>query len=391
MRVLIVGGGIGGLTAAIALRRVGVDAVVFERRRELREIQFGAGMILWSNALYALQQIDLASRVQAVALPVERACISSWRGEHLGELPAQELRQRMGVPSVSVTRANLYAVLSEALPEHVVRLDAECTTVSQDEEGVTVRLADGREERGDVLVAADGRHSRIRTMLVRPEASYPPYIGYTHWSGEAEVSDSIATPGEFHIVWGTGEQFYYFHVQAGRGAGRVYWAGTAYVPRGGSDLEGERKSALLRRYGGWRRPIATLIEATDERFISRRDIRGGQPLPRWGTGRMTLLGDAAHPMSVTLGQGGCTAIEDAVVLARELSANSDPVAGLRTYESQRMARTSRVMQVARGFDQSDASTNPFACSMRNWFFKQIFTRPALVRRLPVYGVMSYRV
>lgn len=348
-------------------------------------------MILWPNALYALQRIDLAERVQAVAPPVERARISSWRGESLGELPVQDLRQELGVPPVSVTRANLYAVLSEALPAHAVRLDAECTMVAQDEHGASVRLADGHEERGDLLVVADGRNSRIRATLVRPGQPYPPYIGYTHWSGEAEVADTVAARGEFHIVWGTGEQFYYFHVQAGRGTGRVYWAGTAYVPEGGRDAEGERKQSLLRRYGTWRDPIRTLIEATDERRITRRDIHGGQPLPRWGEGRITLLGDAAHPMSVTLGQGGCTAIEDAVVLASTLAESADPVAGLRTYEARRMARTSNVMRVARRFDSSDATTNPFACSMRNWFFKQIFTRPSLVKRLPVYGVMAHRV
>jgi 2-polyprenyl-6-methoxyphenol hydroxylase-like FAD-dependent oxidoreductase len=362
-KVMVAGGGIGGLSAAIALRRAGFEVAVFERAAELREV--GAGLLLAANAQKALGKLGLADAVARLGTPASAGQIRSWRGEELASLPASELEKKVGAPSAAVHRADLQALLVREVGEGTLRLGAEVTGFEQeDESGARVFLAGGGEERADILVGADGLRSKTRSALFGPEK--PRYAGYAAWRAVVEPDEELLPWGRGFESWGRGARFGCAHI----GEGRVYWFATANAPEGSKDGKpgspAGPKAALLRLLGSWHRPIGELIEETDEDAILRTDIYDREPLgERWGEGRVTLLGDASHPMTPNLGQGACQAIEDAVVLARCLSEGGATADALRRYERLRSDRVAMVVRRSRRVGMVGQLENPLLCRLRD--------------------------
>src|SRR5918993_2577298 len=182
MQAMIVGAGIGGLTAAIALRRSGVEATVFERAGELREV--GAGILLAANAVKAIGEIGLSGKVHRLGTAASVARIHSWRGEVLSDIPVADLEKKVGAQSAAVHRADLQRLLLQELGGENVRLGAECSGFRQEEEGITTLFTDGSEERGDALIGADGLYSTIRARMLGVRK--PRYAGYTAWRAVVE-------------------------------------------------------------------------------------------------------------------------------------------------------------------------------------------------------------
>jgi 2-polyprenyl-6-methoxyphenol hydroxylase-like FAD-dependent oxidoreductase len=333
--VLIIGAGIGGLTTAIALIRAGIAVEVFERTATLGEI--GAGISLWANALAALDTIGLAKAVRTFSAPGADAALRTWRGRVLVGSSDTMLARRLGDLVIVMHRADLQQVLLDALGRERVTLGCQCVSVAQGDRGVTATFADGRTACGDALVGADGIHSVVRAALHghRP----PDYVGYTAWRSVVTFDHARLQPGE---TWGFGSRF----GQIPMNQGRVYWFATVNAPEGARGPQGE-KAELRRIFRGWHDPIEALIEATDERTILRNDIYDRPVLSRWGDGRVTLLGDAAHPMTPNLGQGACQAIEDAVALAGSLSRATNVPAALHAYEVSRIPRANHIVKVSR--------------------------------------------
>src|SRR5260370_12605976 len=197
-KAIIIGGGIGGVTAAIRLEQAAFDVSVFERADELREV--GSGLPLWTNALRALQKIGLNDVLEILGAPVMVASVSTWRGDILADLRTEELLEQLGTINRVVHRAELLALLLEALGADKVQLGATCVGFTQDASGVFAHFAGGREVRGDVLIGADGLHSVIRAQLFGP--SQPRYAGYTCYRGLTHISRTgLAT-----WAWGKGYQ-----------------------------------------------------------------------------------------------------------------------------------------------------------------------------------------
>ncbi len=326
--ILIAGGGIGGLTAAIALRCAGFAVRVFERAPEIREV--GAGLTLQSNAILALRRIGLEEAAVASGRVVERGSIRAPDGRFLSRADVREVSREVGAPSVAIHRATLQRLLLEAAGPGIVETGREVAGYEIRKDGVAVRFLDGSRENGSLLVGADGLRSAVRAQLLAD--GEPLYAGYTSWRGV--TPERGPSPNETSETWGAGRRFGIVPIERGR----VYWFATLNTPAGGRDEPGQARAALLRLFGGWHPPIASLLEATPEEAILRNDILHRMPVSRWGEGRMTLLGDAAHPMTPNLGQGACQAIEDAVVLAGSLRDAADPIAALRQYEARRIAR-----------------------------------------------------
>lgn len=369
MRVAVVGAGIGGLTAAIALGRAGADVTVFERARELREV--GAGLLLAANAQKAFAKLGLQQAVGRLGTPASAGEIRSWRGEVLASVPMEELERRVGAASAAVHRADLQALLSREMGEEPLRLGSACVGFEQDERGVTVLLADGREEHADLLVGADGLRSTVRARLLGP--GEPRYAGYTSWRAVAEPDDELLPWGHGFECWGRGARFGCAHI----GGGRVYWFATRNAPEGEKDGPAGSpdgpKRALLELFNGWYRPVEALVEATEEGAIRRDDIYDREPSKRWGEGRVTLLGDAAHPTTPNLGQGACLAIEDAVVLARCLENRRGGTRGvpeaLRRYEGLRRERAAKVVRLSRRVGRVGQLENPALRRLRDLVLK----------------------
>jgi 2-polyprenyl-6-methoxyphenol hydroxylase-like FAD-dependent oxidoreductase len=345
--------------AAIALRNAGTETVVFERARELKVV--GAGLSLTANATAALNELGLADAMQGIGAPVERAEIRTWRGGVLSTIPVSQLHEKLGSRSVAVHRADLQAVLLWELGEGVLRTGIEYVGFEQNSAGVRGYFTDGREEHCDVLIGADGLRSAVRARLLGD--GRPRYAGYTAWRAVVTPGPDLFPPNVTVEYWGTGTRCLYAHV----GGGRVYWAVSRNAPEGEKDVTGATKGALLELLRGWARPVPDLIEATEEPAILRTDIYDRDPpRKRWGEGRVTLLGDAAHPMTPDLGQGACQAIEDAVEVTRCLGhQETDAAAALRLYEARRIHRTAWIVRGSRRTGRIAQLQNPLACRLRN--------------------------
>lgn len=355
-KILIAGGGIGGLTAAIALRRSGFDVEVFERAPELRPL--GAGIVLAANAMRALARIGAAERVGAVGQPVHALAILEASGRPITSSDFAPVERALGAPTLTFHRAELHEALLSKLGDGVVRLGAEVVSFEQDGEGVRVRLSTGATSHGAALIGADGLHSNVRRQLFGDTPLV--YSGQTSWRGVTPPGDFVPK-GSNSESWGPGRRFGMVSLKGGR----VYWFAVNEEPAGGSDAPGEVRASLLRKYAGWHAPIREVIEATLEPAIVRTDIQDREPLSKWTVGRVTLLGDAAHPMTPNMGQGGCQAIVDAVALGEELAHGDAVSAALARYEARRLARTRAVVLQSRRMGELAHWRNPLARAVRN--------------------------
>jgi len=322
---IVVGGGIGGLSAAIALRRVGIQADVYERAPELREV--GAGISLWPNATRQLRRWGLLDEVLRRGFRFAGGEMRNARGDVLTAMPFPPA----DAPGVLIHRAELHAVLAEALPPWAVRTGAEFERLREEAGGVAAELGEAGTVEGAFLVGADGLWSAVRRQVLGD--GDPVYRGYPVWRGVASAG-AVDWPSITETL-GRGLRFGIVPI----GGGRVAWWATANEAEGADDGPAGAKARLLRLFGDWHRPVPQLIEATPEAEILKNGTYDRPPVRRWGRGRVTLLGDAAHPTTPNLGQGGCMAIEDAAVLARCLTETDDVPAALRAFEARRYRRT----------------------------------------------------
>ena len=359
---VVVGAGIGGLCAAVALARGGTEPLVFERSRDLAPL--GAGLTLWPNALHALRRIEAGAVLETQSAALGAGGIRTSRGKTLVSTADLELERRFGAPAIVLHRSELQRALLDALAPFRPTLGASLNRFEQDETGVTARFDDGREVRGDVLVGADGVDSTVRRVLLADGG--PRYAGYIAWRAVTRFDAGRVIAAE---SWGPGSVFGLLPLSDGR----LYWFGTRPARSGERD-EGpeQRRQEVLERFAAWHEPISEVVESTAAADVLRHDVVDRPPRRGWSQGRATLLGDAAHPMTPHLGQGACQAIEDAVVLARCLGAAEDVAQALRAYESRRFERTARIVERSRRIGRLAQWRSPLA----------IRARDALVERLP---------
>ncbi|MFF7775196.1 FAD-dependent oxidoreductase [Streptomyces tanashiensis] len=314
-RVVVVGAGIGGLTAAVALHRRGWQVTVCEGAPEPPVT--GAGIGLAPNALRALRAIDVdITRATGGAVPATMG-VRRPDGRWLTRIGTSDMAARYGMPPIAVPRPALTAALAAALPPEALRYGTVVTAVDEVAGRPVVRTEAGPGLPADVVVAADGIHSPSRRAHF-PGHPVPRYLGETAWRALVEAPDlGIQAMSE---TWGRGERFGVTPLTDGR----FYLYATAVVPAGiRSD---DPRAELRRRFGSWHDPIPALLDRVDRLPLAdvlRHDLHElAAPLPRLHHGRIAWLGDAAHAMAPNLGQGGCQAIEDAVVLAHLLPAGA---------------------------------------------------------------------
>jgi 2-polyprenyl-6-methoxyphenol hydroxylase-like FAD-dependent oxidoreductase len=335
---VVVGAGLGGLTAAAALHARGWEVTVVERAPSLEPV--GAGISVWPNALRALDVVGAGDAVRAQAALGSTGGIRRPDGGWLARTDlTTAIRDRFGDPLVVLPRAELVAALVAQLPDAVVQTGVTAREIRTDQGAVLLRTDRG-DLRADLLVGADGIRSLVRRTVL-PDAAEPHYAGYTSWRMLVPTPDGV----EAAETWGRGGERFAIVPMA---EGRCYCYATANLPAGtgfgGPDGE---LAELRRRFGDWHDPIPALLAAVRPSDVLRNDIEALDPPRSYAAGRVALLGDAAHAMTPDMGQGGCLAMEDAVVLAaevgdaRSLDRSTLPEA-LARYSAARRPRTAAI-------------------------------------------------
>jgi 2-polyprenyl-6-methoxyphenol hydroxylase-like FAD-dependent oxidoreductase len=372
-RIVIAGAGIGGLTVAAAMLQAGCHVTIAERRTELVRVQAGGGMHLWHNGIRALATLGLDVPVVELGergAAVQTAEFCSYKRGVLATWPVAQIADDIGAPTVGVSRDQLHQILLDAAGAAELRLGAECQAI-EESDGLRLRLADGTAIEADLIIGADGLNSMVRQHLIGEIPARP--AGYSTWQAIVEYENSAAPPGLFRVIWGPGARFLYYRLADGR----MYWEGQFAAKPGGTDPEGRRKAEVLRRFGAWGPPISGIVAATEEQAISRLDVQDRPPLRSWSRGQITLLGDAAHPMTNAIGQGANQTIEDAVVLARVAREQPDWRAALSEYERLRIPRTTSMVRTARNLQRFNRWRGPVTCRVRDQLIRIGFSTVAL--------------
>ena len=346
--IIVAGAGLGGLTLALCLARVGFRVTVLEQAKVLGEV--GAGVQISANGARVLYHLGLADALNRVAFRPESGEMRHWQtGETLSSRPlGQASEQAFGFPYFHLHRADFHSILATELRDVIsvdLHLDHKVTEFDQTETGVRVSTEGGANFSGDVLVGCDGIHSAIREQLFGPDA--PRFTGCVAW--RATVPVDILPPGHVRPVasnWiGQGGHFVHYYVRRGELVNCV-----GVMERGAWQAESWSSAGAITEFindfSGWHEDLQILMQAAENCF--QWGLFDRDPMPQWGDGRVTLLGDACHPMLPFMAQGAVMAIEDAYTLAQCLAANESNLPGaLSHYEALRKERTTVVQKMSR--------------------------------------------
>lgn len=359
-KALIIGGGIGGVTTALALARKGIDAQVYESAPELKPL--GKGIWVPANALQVLQRLGLSDAVARAGWQLERIQLRTTKAL-LQDFDLNRLQERFGHTNISIHRAELLRVLVEALPPGTLHLNSRFVGFTQDAQGVTARFHDGSEARGDILVGADGIRSLVREQLF-PGVPLR-YSGQTCYRGIAELELPAEIARTCWEVWGGDYRFGFSAI----GQRQAYWFAPVTAPANSPMPEGSLSAWLTKQYAHFPAPIPDILRHTPDSEIIRTDLYDFAPIDSWCQGRVVLIGDAAHAMTPNLGQGGAQAVEDAYALAEKLAACPRPEQAFQEFQTLRMPKVRWIVKTAWRFGKMAHARNRLLQAVRNTVMK----------------------
>ncbi|HEX8656970.1 MAG TPA: FAD-dependent monooxygenase [Hymenobacter sp.] len=367
MDIIIIGAGIGGLTAAHALLQQGHAVRVFEAAPALREV--GAGVVLGANAMHALDRLGLHAAVRAEGEPVTHLALLNRQGQVLNAADTTPFTRRLGYDNLAIHRAALQRVLLAALPPGTVQLGYSFSRFTAAASAVAVHFADGRSTQADALVGADGLRSPVRQQVL--PGSQPRYAGYTCWRAVVDARSLRLPAGHSAEIWGgRAGRFGYVPLASGQ----VYWFACLNSPEPNNPQFRAYTGADLRRqFGSLPAPVDQLLALTRDEQLLWNDIFDLKPLAHFAFGRVLLLGDAAHATTPNLGQGAGQAVEDALALATCLRQfPADAAAAFAAFEARRRTRTTKIVQQSRQLGRVAQLESPWLTAVRD----------AVLRRVP---------
>jgi FAD-dependent urate hydroxylase len=358
-KAVIVGGGVGGLTAALALQRAGVAVEAHERHPGPQ--LHATGFTIWSYAIRLLTDLGVpADELEKAGSAVDVTEIRNQEGKLLASLPVGDVSRKLGAPSYDMQRAGMLTAIAGRLSPGTLRWASECVGVEQDVTSATALLADGSRAAGDIVIGADGVHSVTRRAVAGPAELH--YSGYSAVGAVTAFTHPLLPP-HYHIeMWGRGAKAGVADV----GGGRARWYLTHKAPPGAEAHVG--KAEVLARTAGWYELLRAAVEATDEGQFARSEAWDLPPLDTWVSGRLVLLGDAAHATTPFAAMGANMAIADACALAARLTAGGDLGAALHAFQEERKAHTEAVVKHGRRMGLMTQLHSPILAWLRDQAF-----------------------
>ncbi len=361
-KVVIVGGGVGGLTAAIGLTRAGVDVEVHEKYDHLA--RRASALTLWSFAIEALRELGVDDP-DRFGTAIELTEIRERDGTLIEEVPVGAVSRKLGAPSYEVDRREFRAACLELLGPEVVRTASECIGIEQDEDSATVLLAGGGRASGELVIGADGAHSVTRGAIAASPRM--EYAGYTAWAGVIEdFAHPLLQPGHHVEVWSRGS----IGGVADLGTGRARWYVTQSSParvRWGD----VNKDSIAEQVEGWYELLPAAVDAAAPETIVTMEAWELEPLRDWSDRRLVLLGDAAHLTTPSVSGGACTTIEDAAALVRRLTAGGPLGQALGGFEADRKRRDEKMVRGSRWIGRLQHLHSPIGCWVRDHAFEHV--------------------
>jgi 2-polyprenyl-6-methoxyphenol hydroxylase-like FAD-dependent oxidoreductase len=364
MKILIIGGGIGGLTTALACQHFKIDYEVFEAAPEIREV--GAGIWVPPNAMQVMHRLGLSDVMKTTGKELESISVGGPTGKVWYTLHSSDVVPKFGFGTIAIHRARLQKALHAALDPSKVHTGKRLKDFTATPDKVVATFEDGSQATGNCLIGADGLKSQIRKQLF---GDMPlRYSGQTCWRGIVEHQLPREVRGAMRELWGKlpGQRFAYSQITDKE----VYYYGTLGTPAGETDQPGKTKNTLLRNFSSFGKTAIDIIADIDPAKVIRTDLFDLKPISTWTKENVALLGDAAHATTPNLGQGGAQAIEDAFVLVSELKDMPGNIpAAFQRYQHKRIKKAHYIVNTSWRFGQITNMRNPVGIAMRNWIIR----------------------
>lgn len=342
MNIAIVGAGMGGLTAGIALKKFGHQVTIYEQAAEILPV--GAAISLWSNGVKCLNYLGLTEQIQTLGGEMESlAYIDGLNDQTMTQFDLTPLYKEVGQRAYPVARADLQQLLMETFGLENIKLGMKMTEIEDQSEYVNIHFADGSQIKADLLIGADGTHSITRKFVLDHQVERR-YAGYVNWNGLVQIDEKIAPAQQWTTYVGEGKRVSLMPVAQNR----FYFFFDVPIESGLPNQREQYKAELKKYFKDWCAPVHQLIDCLDEQKTNRVEIHDIEPFMNFYKGRVVLLGDAAHSTTPDIGQGGCQAMEDAIYLARALQINTFGLSdALERYQNKRNDRTKEMVLRAR--------------------------------------------
>jgi len=359
MNIAIIGGGIGGLCAAVTLQKQGFSVQVYEANTMFQPV--GAGIGIGSNAMQALMEIGVGEDIFANGHVLHTQVFQNQDGKSLNTIDFSVLKKLYGQENITIHRADLHRTFLEALKPNTLHHNKKCISVEQNDNQVMVYFEDGTTITADLLLAADGIHSSIRQQFL--PASVPRYAGYTCWRGITENKGRIDEYTSTEL-WSTHGRF----GMAPMKNGLVYWFACINTTAKNSQLQHLTAKEIGNLFEHMPEVVTDMISTTPVEHILHHDISDIKPLRHFVFGRVVLLGDAAHATTPNMGQGAGQAIEDAIVLGNGFKQFEHVDKVLAFYEAKRVARTAKVIRLSRQIGATAQTQSLAIARVRDFLF-----------------------